>query len=214
MEGDHILTRNRFTIRDIVIIGMMSALTFLGVYFLRIDFAIPGGRTMIHFGNAFCIISAILFGGVCGGLSGGIGMALFDLTSGNFVAYAPFTFILKFIVGFVCGKIAFIPIRSNPKEYVSVENPISQSKRYYLKSVFSTPGIRNDKYIPIAVVSALAINVIGSPLINIIVKVLIYGVELQTALITSWANFLSALINGIIMAAICIPLANFIKKFF
>lgn len=183
----------------------MSALTFLGTYLLRIDFAIPGGRVMIHFGTTFCIISAILFGGMCGGLSGGIGMAMFDLSSGTFVAYAPFTFILKFVVGFVCGKIASVPAK--------ITTTTDQNPQHTTKYGIYTGAKTSSKYTSVAIISAVLINVIGSPLINITIKVLIYGLEIQTALLTAWISFIAALINGVITTIICIPLAKFIKNF-
>lgn len=68
----------------------------------------PIGNTMIHLGNSLCLIAALLLGGIGGGIAGGVGMALFDVSSAAFAVYAPFTFIQKFLAGFVCGKIAYM----------------------------------------------------------------------------------------------------------
>lgn len=93
-------------IKKIVITSLMSALCFVGAY-ISIPVALPFGSAIIHFGNIFMIVAALVFGKVIGGLSAGIGMFLFDIFSGTFLMYAPGTFIVKFISGFICGKIAF-----------------------------------------------------------------------------------------------------------
>ena len=41
---------------------------------------VPGGdATSIHIGNAFCVLAALLLGGVYGGLAGAIGMGIADI---------------------------------------------------------------------------------------------------------------------------------------
>lgn len=47
--------------------------------FLKINIPTPGGTTAIHFGNTFCVLAALLIGGVEGGIAGAIGMGLADL---------------------------------------------------------------------------------------------------------------------------------------
>ena len=47
---------------------------------------------------------AILFGKKTGAIAGGVGMGLFDLLSG-WTAWAPFTFIIVGIMGYVVGAI-------------------------------------------------------------------------------------------------------------
>ena len=62
---------------------------------------------MIHLGNVFCILSALLLGPLYGGFSAGIGSFIFDLTSPIYISLAPFTLIFKFLMAFTCGKIAY-----------------------------------------------------------------------------------------------------------
>ena len=59
---------------------------------------------LIHLGNVPLFICAILFGKKSGALAGGIGMGLFDLLSG-WTAWAPFTFVIVAIMGYVVGAI-------------------------------------------------------------------------------------------------------------
>ena len=48
--------------RDIVMVGLMSALVFIFTY-LHIDIPTPLSNTMIHLGNVMSLLSALLFGG-------------------------------------------------------------------------------------------------------------------------------------------------------
>ena len=83
-----------------VLIAMLIALCFGAT---RINIPMPTGD-MIHLGNFVMILTALLLGGLEGGLVGSLGMGLYDLV---FFSNRPFTilrtFILKFIVGFLVG---------------------------------------------------------------------------------------------------------------
>lgn len=92
-------------LKKIVLVALMAALCFTAT-FINIPISLPIGNAMVHMGNTVCIIAALLLGGLKGGLAGGIGMAMFDLTNPVFVIYAPFTFVQKFMMGFVCGSLA------------------------------------------------------------------------------------------------------------
>ena len=96
------LTRTEFTVRRISIIGVMAGLSFVAYAFFRIPFA---GGSSFHLGNTFTALTAMLLDGVSGGLAGAIGLALADVLAGD-PGYAFTTFILKFIIGLVCGAAA------------------------------------------------------------------------------------------------------------
>ncbi len=87
-----------------VTIGLMAALVFVGNY---LSFPIPNGIlvTRIHLGNSMCLLAGLLFCGNTGGLASGIGAALYDLMNPAYVLSAPYTFISKFAMGFVAGKL-------------------------------------------------------------------------------------------------------------
>ncbi len=99
-------TKSKFNVYDMVIVGMMAAVCYVATY-IRIEIPTGVGRTMIHFGNVFCLLSGLLFGGVRGGLSAGLGSSIFDLTS-TWVSSPPTTLINKFLMAYVCGKIAYM----------------------------------------------------------------------------------------------------------
>ena len=70
--------------------ALFAALCYIGFQFLRIDIPLPGGKTALHLGNAFCVLAALLLGGVKGGLAGAVGMTIADLTSGYATSAADF----------------------------------------------------------------------------------------------------------------------------
>lgn len=91
----------------IVYTALMAALCYAATY-VHIKFSLGGATssTMIHLGSAAAFLAAMLLGGMSGGLAGGIGMGLFDLLNG-FPTTAPWTLVIKFLTGFIAGKIAF-----------------------------------------------------------------------------------------------------------
>lgn len=89
--------------KNIGIVAVFSALTFVATRFIQIPILQTGGY--LNFGEAIIYISAIFFGPAVGGLVGAIGPALADVTS-PYAAFAPFTFLIKGIEGFIVGKIS------------------------------------------------------------------------------------------------------------
>jgi len=88
-------------IRDIVIIGMLSALHAVSIL-IKIPY---GSGAMVHLGTAAFFTFALLFGRVYGGFSGGLGAALFDAFMG-FGPYTIWSFVIKGIAGYIVGSIA------------------------------------------------------------------------------------------------------------
>lgn len=90
-------------VKFLTITAMGIALVYVFTWLINVRiFAGEGG--LVHLGNVPLFIFAILFGKKTGAIAGGIGMALFDLTSG-WTAWAPFTLIIVGIMGFVVGLI-------------------------------------------------------------------------------------------------------------
>lgn len=91
----------RKLIMKIVTAALMAALVYAGNFM-----SIPlSDDTRIHLGNSMCLLAGLLFGGVTGGVSSGLGGAMYDLFNPKHIASAPFTFINKFAMGFVAGVI-------------------------------------------------------------------------------------------------------------
>ena len=92
------------TITKLAETALMAALCYVSFTFLQIKIPVPGGdATSIHIGNAFCVLAALLIGGVYGGLSGAIGMGIADLMDPVYITGAPKTFVLKFCIGLITG---------------------------------------------------------------------------------------------------------------
>ncbi|MCX7709179.1 MAG: ECF transporter S component [Clostridia bacterium] len=93
------------TTKDIVITGLLIAMVFVSTRFisLRLPISVNGG--LIHFGNAALFIASIVFGKKKGALAGAFGMGLFDVVSG-WMAWAPFTFVIRGIMGYMVGVIS------------------------------------------------------------------------------------------------------------
>lgn len=91
--------------KDLVLTALLTALVFVATKFInfQLPFSIHGG--LIHLGNTMLFAAAVVFGGKKGAISGAFGMGLFDLVSG-WVVWAPFTFVIRGVMGWVIGMIA------------------------------------------------------------------------------------------------------------
>lgn len=143
------LTRTRFTVQKISVVGVMAALSFVAYEFFRIPFA---GGSSFHLGNTFTALTAMLLDGVSGGLAGAIGLALADVIAGD-PGYAFTTFILKFIIGLVCGatahKIFRLGSRSRAQRGPYLVAVTASAFSGLLVNVFTDPlvGYFRDRYI-------------------------------------------------------------------
>ncbi len=113
--------KKSISVYDIVLIGMMAALVFVGTY-LHIDVMTPMGKVMIHFGNVFCLLSGMLLGGVRGGLAAGIGSMLYDLLDPAYISECWITFLNKFVMAFLCGIIVSCGVKMIAKLQQNLEN--------------------------------------------------------------------------------------------
>ena len=73
--------------------------------------AVPVGIGVLNFGEIVIYTAAFLFGGVVGGLAGGVGAAAADVLLG-FGVFAPVTFVAKGLEGYVVGQVAGSSTRS------------------------------------------------------------------------------------------------------
>ena len=97
-----VLYKRTFTVHELALTGVMAALSLVAYLFFRVPFY---GGSSFHLGNTFTALTALLLDGVSGGLAGAIGLALADVVAGD-PGYAITTFILKFIIGLVCGAVS------------------------------------------------------------------------------------------------------------
>lgn len=179
----------------VVITGLMAALCYVAFTFLKIPIPTFGGDMVaLHIGNAFCVLAALLLGGVYGGVAGALGMTIADLLDPVYITSAPKTFFLKFCIGLIAGFIAH-RIAKITEEH---------SSRYVFKWTL------------IASIASLGFNVIMDPIAGYFYKNYILGVESSAAKIMStWAagvTFINAVAGTIVVVFVYMAVRPVLKK--
>lgn len=98
--------KKKITVKEMTMIGIMAAAVYISSAFLQIPISTAIDNTRLHMGNVMCLLAGLLLGSWQGGLAAGIGSMFFDLTNPAYIASAPFTFAFKFLMAWLCGKIA------------------------------------------------------------------------------------------------------------
>lgn len=156
--------------------ALLGALCYVGFMFLKINIPTPGGTTAIHFGNTFCVLAALLIGGVEGGVAGAVGMGLADIMDPIYIVSAPKTILLKFMIGVIVGLIA---------HKIAHLKKHSDDQKYSMKWAF------------IASCGGMVFNVFSDPIVGFLYKNYILGVPYEAAKIfAAWAS-VSTLINAV-----------------
>lgn len=91
-------------VKELTINALFIALTFVATAFINLRLPIVANGGLVHLGNTALFIAAVLFGKKTGAIAGAFGMAIFDLVSG-WTLWAPFTFVIVGLMGFVVGLI-------------------------------------------------------------------------------------------------------------
>jgi len=99
-------SRSNSKTRDMVLSGILIALVFIATKFINIRLPIAMNGGLIHLGNAMLFMAAIVFGKKKGAIAGAFGMGLFDIVSG-WMLWAPFTFIVRGVMGYIIGSISW-----------------------------------------------------------------------------------------------------------
>lgn len=92
-------------IKDLVTTALLISMVFIATMFINIRLPISVNGGLIHLGTGMLYISAIVFGKKKGAIAGAFGMSLFDVVSG-WVLWAPFTFVIRGVMGYIVGSIA------------------------------------------------------------------------------------------------------------
>lgn len=95
----------KYSTRDIVEVGLMSALMFISTN-INIPFSVGGTKSMIHLGTVMLFLSVLLLKKNKAALSAAIGLSLYDALS-PYLIFAPFTFVIKGGMAYIAGAIAF-----------------------------------------------------------------------------------------------------------
>ncbi len=92
------------SVQFLALTGLFIALVYVFTVFINIRLPISINGGLIHLGNVPLFICAILFGKKPGMIAGGVGMALFDITS-SYTVWAPFTLVIVGLMGYLVGWI-------------------------------------------------------------------------------------------------------------
>lgn len=84
-------------------VGLFAAMIFVATMYIKIDVVLPTGPAMFKTCNVLCVLAGLILGKVRGGLSAGIGSALFDLMNPLYIASTPYTFVFFFLLAFFAG---------------------------------------------------------------------------------------------------------------
>ena len=130
------------TVRKLAQTALLAALCFVSFTFLQIKIPMPGGdATSLHIGNAFCVLAALLLGGVYGGIAGAVGMSIADILDPVYIVGAPKTFVLKMCIGLIVGLVAHRVAKINECDCVRCRSGIQcdcgSGGRLFLQTVYS-----------------------------------------------------------------------------
>ena len=98
---ENALANSRIAAKLALAAGLAATTT---VATMLIQIPTPPTRGYLNFGDVMVFASALLFGRFVGGLAGGIGSAVADIITG-YGYFAPYTFIIKGLEGFLAGAI-------------------------------------------------------------------------------------------------------------
>ncbi|MBQ7064616.1 MAG: ECF transporter S component [Firmicutes bacterium] len=173
--------------------ALFAALCYVGFQFLRIDIPVGESKTAFHLGNAFCVLAALLLGGLKGGLAGAIGMTIADLTSG-YVTSAPQTFIMKLCIGLIVGLVA------HRVGHLSSQN--APGKRLTWSLLGAAAG--------------MGFNVLFDPILSYLRKRFLLGLDQQIAdILIKWqaaTTFVNAILAVVVAVVIYNAMAPVMKK--
>lgn len=153
--------------------ALLTALCFVGAGYLKISFG--PDKPMIHFGNVFCVLAALLLGGTWGGLAGAVGMTLSDLMTG-YVTSAPKTFLLKLCIGLIVGLFAHKIFK------ITKELP---AKKLTLSVILSCSA-------------GMAFNIVADPVVGYFYKQYLLGVPQDLAKTLAKLSSIMTAVNAVI----------------
>ena len=183
------LSKTKFTTQKIATIGIMAALSFVAYEFFRIPNVLGTGSSF-HLGNTFTALT-----GVSGGLAGAIGLALADIMAGD-PGYAITTFILKFIIGIVCGVFAH--------------------KVFKLQDLSAADGVKYYVAVIGSAFSGLLVNVFTDPFLGYFRNRYIFGQEADlastVAKITSGVTLINSLLSTVCAVVLFLALVPALRK--
>lgn len=163
------------TTLKLTVIALFTGLCYVAFTFLQIKIPTPVGFTSFHLGNTFCVLAALLLGGLPGGLAGAIGMGIGDLLDPVYITVAPKTIVLKLGIGLVTGYFAHHVFHIEQK----------QGKQLYQAVLLSTTA-------------GMIFNIIGETALSYIYYWIVLGDMSKAASYLAVAKFVTTAVNAIL----------------
>lgn len=111
-------------VNDLIQVGMMGAIIFVMTSIVHI----PSFNGVVHLGDSMIFLAAAILGKKKAAIASAIGMSLFDILHG-YIVWAPFTFFIKGIMGYIAGYICY-------RKYYSGRNLINNLIGFIISGVF------------------------------------------------------------------------------
>lgn len=157
--------KQTWTIQKIVYIAVLAALVCVVTFF---RFPLLGSK--VHFANAMCLLSGLLMGPLAGGLAAGFGSALYDALFGGYdFVNCLITFVSKFLMAWVCAKIAFAGSREAKNHGWNIAACVIGALTYVALYMLKT----------------------------FVFQMFVYGYPMETAVVTMGSKLPASLINAV-----------------
>lgn len=163
------------TVLKISMVSLMAALCYVAFTFLQIKIPTPVGYTSFHLGNTFCVLAALLLGGLPGGIAGAIGMGIGDLLDPVYITVAPKTIILKLGIGIVTGYFAHHVYKINQKKGKDLKLAVIKSCSF-----------------------GMLFNCVGEPLFSYVYYLIILKNAEKAVTYLALAKFVTTFVNAIL----------------
>jgi uncharacterized membrane protein len=179
VQREDIFMNQHNAVLKLSVTGLFAALAYVAFTFLKISIPTPAGYTAFHLGNTFCILAALLLGGVPGGIAGAIGMGIGDVFDPLYITVAPKTIILKLMIGIITGLVAHKIFHINNLE----------GKKLLKATILSTSA-------------GMLFNIIAEPLFGYFYTAYILGAPAKAAAALAAWNAVTTTTNAVIAVVI------------
>ena len=164
-------------VRTLTMAAMFAALCYVGFAFFQIKIPVGDSSTSFHLGNVFCVLAALMIGGLWGGLAGAVGMTIGDLLDPVYITSAPKTFLLKLGIGLIAGFVAHRIFHLSHDKARKVPLPVA---------------------VVLSCSAGMAFNIVADPLVGYFYKMYIMGVPQDAATILAKMSAVTTSVNAVI----------------
>lgn len=164
-------------LRKLCMAALFAALCYVGFAFFQIKIPVGDSATSFHLGNVFCVLAALIIGGLWGGLAGAVGMTIGDLLDPVYITSAPKTFLLKLCIGLIAGLVAHKVFHISKDEERKIPLPVATV---------------------ISCAAGMAFNVVADPVVGYFYKTYVLGVPQDASKILAKIAAMTTTVNAVI----------------